>query len=98
MILYIIIGVLSLLNIILGFATFNLLKKQEKAEDILLEYMKYLDSLSRTIEISDKKIKEIDHKQSFESDDEIGFFFKAIKQIQEILNEFKVIRITNDSN
>jgi hypothetical protein len=98
MILYIIIGVLSLLSIILGFTTFNLLRKQEKAEDILLEYIKYLDSLSRTIEISDKKIKEIDYKQSFESDDEVGFFFKTIKQIQEILNEFKVIRITNDSN
>jgi hypothetical protein len=98
MILYIIIGVLSLLSIILGFTTFNLLKKQEKAEDILLEYMKYLDSLSRTIEISDKKIKEIDYKQTFESDDEVGFFFQAIKQIQEILNEFKVTRITDDSN
>jgi hypothetical protein len=98
MILYIIIGLLTLLSIILGFTTFNLLKKQEKAEDILIEYMTYLDNLSRIVEVSDKKIREIDHKQSFESDDEIGFFFKSIKQIQEILNEFKVIRITNDSN
>ena len=98
MILYIIIGLLTLLSIILGFTTFNLLKKQEKAEDILIEYMTYLDNLSRMVEVSDKKIREIDHKQSFESDDEIGFFFKSIKQIQEILNEFKVIRITNDSN
>jgi hypothetical protein len=98
MILYIVIGLLTLLSIILGFTTFNLLKKQEKAEDILIEYMTYLDNLSRIVEVSDKKIREIDHKQSFESDDEIGFFFKSIKQIQEILNEFKVIRITNDSN
>ena len=98
MILYIVIGLLTLLSIILGFTTFNLLKKQEKTEDILIEYMTYLDNLSRIVEVSDKKIREIDHKQSFESDDEIGFFFKSIKQIQEILNEFKVIRITNDSN
>ena len=98
MILYIVIGLLTLLSIILGFTTFNLLKKQEKAEDILIEYMTYLDNLSRIVEVSDKKIREIDHKQSFESDDEIGFFFKSIKQIQDILNEFKVIRITNDSN
>ena len=98
MILYIVIGLLTLLSIILGFTTFNLLKKQEKAEHILIEYMTYLDNLSRIVEVSDKKIREIDHKQSFESGDEIGFFFKSIKQIQEILNEFKVIRITNDSN
>ena len=43
--------------------------------------------------ITDKKLKEIDNKGSFESDDKIGFFFKAIKHIQDILNDFKVIRI-----
>ena len=92
MILYIVIAVLSLLVIFFGFTTFNLMRKQEKAEDILITYMQYLDNLSRTIEISDKKLKEIDHKGTFKSDDEIGFFFEAVKQIQDILNEFKVIR------
>jgi hypothetical protein len=92
MIVYIVIAVLSLLVIFLGFTTFNLMRKQEKAEDILVTYMQYLDNLSRTIEISDKKLKEIDHKGTFKSDDEIGFFFEAVKQIQDILNEFKVIR------
>lgn len=92
MILYIVIAVLSLLVIFLGFTTFNLMRKQEKAEDILVTYMQYLDNLSRTIEISDKKLKELDHKGTFKSDDEVGFFFEAVKQIQDILNEFKVIR------
>jgi len=92
MIVYIVIAVLSLLVIFLGFTTFNLMRKQEKAEDILVTYMQYLDNLSRTIEISDKKLKEIDYKGTFKSDDEIGFFFEAVKQIQDILNEFKVIR------
>jgi len=71
----------------------NLSRKQEKAEDILISYMEYLDRLSRVIEISDKTLNEIDHKGSFKSDDEIGFFFKSIQQIQDILNEFKVLRI-----
>lgn len=92
MILYIVIAVLSLLVIFLGFTTFNLMRKQEKAEDILVTYMQYLDNLSRTIEISDKKLKELDYKGTFKSDDEVGFFFEAVKQIQDILNEFKVIR------
>jgi hypothetical protein len=84
---------LVILVIILGVAVFNLSRKQEKAEDILISYMEYLDRLSRVIEISDKTLKELDHKGSFKSDDEIGFFFKSIQQIQDILNEFKVLRI-----
>ena len=84
--------VLSVLVVILGFTTFNLLRKNEKQEDIVAGYLAYLDRLSRTIEISDKKLKELDHKGTFKSDDEVGFFFESIKQIQDILNEFKVIR------
>ena len=89
----ILISALSILVIILGFSTWNLMKKQEKSEDVLMGYLEYLDKLSKIIEITDLKLKEIDHKGSFEADDEIGFFFKSIKQIQEILNDFKVIRI-----
>ena len=85
--------ILGVLVFILGFTTFNLLKKQEVAEDILISYMNYLDSISKVIEISDKKLKEIDHKGTFKSDDEVGFFFKSITQIQEILNDFKIMRM-----
>jgi|TARA_R110001606_G_scaffold396976_1_gene572251 hypothetical protein len=85
--------ILSVLVVILGFTTFNLLRKNEKQEDILSEYLKYLDNLSRTIEISEKKLKEIDNKGTFSSDDEVGFFFKSIQGIQEILNDFQVKRL-----
>jgi uncharacterized membrane protein YukC len=51
--------VLAILVVILGFTTFNLLKKNEKQEDIVAGYLAYLDRLSRTIEISDKKLKRI---------------------------------------
>lgn len=86
----IVISILSLIVLILGFTTWNLLKKNEKAEDILVGYLNYLDKISRVIEVADKKVKKIDIKGSFESDDEIGFFFKQIKQIQEILNDFRL--------
>jgi hypothetical protein len=86
--------ILSLvLTVILGFTTWNLLKKQEKSEDILMTYLEYLDKVSKAIEISDIKLKELDNKGTFDSDDEVGFFFKSIKQIQEILNDFKVVRV-----
>ena len=76
--------------VVLGFTTFNLLKKNERQEDILAGYMEYLNKISGLIEFSDKKLKEVDHKGSFESDDEVGFFFQEIKQIQETLNAFKI--------
>tara|TARA_B100001094_G_scaffold332658_1_gene405714 strand:+ start:1352 stop:1636 length:285 start_codon:yes stop_codon:yes gene_type:complete len=82
--------VLSVLVIIFGFTTFNLLRKNERAEDIVVGYLDYLDKISRVIEISDEKVKKIDIKGSFKSDDEIGFFFEQIKNIQEVLNDFKL--------
>jgi hypothetical protein len=82
--------ILGLMVVVLGFTTFNLLKKNEQQEDILAGYMEYLSKISGVIEFSDKKLKEVDHKGSFESDDEVGFFFQEIKQIQETLNAFKI--------
>jgi hypothetical protein len=82
--------ILSLLVVILGYTTFNLLRKNEKQEDILIGYMSYLNKISDIIEMSDKKIKEVDARESFKSDDEVGFFFESIKQIQSILNQFNI--------
>ena len=69
------------------------MKKQEKSEDILLGYMEYLDKFSRVIEISNKKLKEVDNRGIFEKDDDVGVIFDSILQIQEILNEFTVKKI-----
>ena len=84
---------LSIIVVILAFTTINLLKKNEKQEDILLGYLKYLDNISRVIEVSDEKIKKTDIKGSFEGDDEVGHFFQTIKQIQEVLNDFNIKKI-----
>ena len=90
MIATVIISVLAVLVVILGFTTYNLLKKNEKQEDIVAGYLAYLDSLSRTIEISNKKLKELDRGGVFEKDDEVGVIFQSILKIQEILNEFNI--------
>jgi hypothetical protein len=85
-----IITVLSVIVVLLGFTTFNLMRKNEKQEDILVEYMKYLNKLTTAIEESDKRLKVIDEKGLFSSDDEIGWFFKEIQKLQMILNEFRI--------
>ena len=86
----IVITLLVLVILVLLFTTWNLLRKNESSEDIVVGYLTYLDQISRVIEASDEKLKKIDIKGSFSSDDEVGFFFKQIKQIQDILNEFKL--------
>jgi len=85
---------LSILVVTLGFTTYNLLKKNEKQEDILAGYMTYLNKISDTIEMSEKKMMEVDAKGSFKSDDEVGFFFEQIKTIQTALNSFVIKNIT----
>tara|TARA_R110000803_G_scaffold95287_1_gene163113 strand:- start:2592 stop:2867 length:276 start_codon:yes stop_codon:yes gene_type:complete len=85
--------ILSIMVVILGFTTFNLLKKTETAEDIVLNYLLYLDKISKVIDISDKRLKKIDAKGTFKSDDEVGFFFEEIKQIQDILNDFNMKKL-----
>ena len=86
----ILISILSALSIVLGFAVFNLMKKNEQQEDILVEYMKYLNKISKAIEVSDARLKKLDAQGRFKSDDEIGFFFKTVMIIQDLLNKFKI--------
>jgi len=86
----IIISFLILVAGVLSYTTYNLLKKNEKQEDILASYLIYMDQLSKIIEHSSERLKKIDNKGTFESDDEIGWFFEQIKVIQERLNNFKL--------
>ncbi len=85
-----IIGILVLIIIICLFIIRNMLVKYEVQENILASYLGYLNKISGIIEFSDEKLKQIDSKGSFESDDEIGWFFQQIKNIQGILNEFQI--------
>ena len=68
----------------------NLLRKNERLEDIAVKQNEYINSISTVIKESDKKLAEIDSKGIFQSDDEIGWFFKQVKEIQEIINDFKI--------
>ena len=89
----IVISILGVLVVVLGFTTFNLLRKNEKQEDILAGYVTYLDQLSRTIELSDEKLKKIDERGIFKNDDEIGFMYQQIKELQRILSNFRIDKL-----
>lgn len=89
----IVISILGVLVVILGFTTFNLLRKNEKQEDILTGYMNYLDQFSRIIELSDEKLKKIDERGIFKNDDEIGFMYEQIRELQRILSNFRIDKL-----
>ena len=76
--------------VILGYTTFNLLRKIEKLEDIVEKYDYHLTELGKQINIADNRLKEIDLKGTFKSDDEIGWFFEQIKVIQSSISKFKI--------
>jgi len=90
MMLEIIIGILTLLVSILGYTTFNLLTKNEKAEDIIVSQQEFIDKVEEHITFSEKRLKQIDEKGMFRSDDEIGWFFKEVQKIQNKLSQFKI--------
>jgi|TARA_R110002012_G_scaffold18716_3_gene68427 ABC-type Zn uptake system ZnuABC Zn-binding protein ZnuA len=86
----IVISVLSISTLVLGFTTWNLLRKTEKQEDIIMQYDEYIKEFNKQIELADERLKKIDEKDLFKSDDEIGWFFKQIKVIQNGISRFKI--------
>jgi hypothetical protein len=87
-----IIAILSVLVVVLGFTTFNLLKKNERAEDVIISYEKHINEIDEVIQFINKRVKEIDAKGAFSSDDEVGFFFERLKLLDELLNEYRLKR------
>jgi len=65
-----------------------LVRKNNKLEQVISNQQQYIDALSVVIQNSNEMIQQLDNKGVFESDDEVGTFFKNIKEIQDILNQF----------
>ena len=89
----ILVSFLGLIIILLSYALHNLYRKNVIAEELIINYIKYLDRISRVIVASDEKLKKLDHSEMFKSDDEIGFFFESVKKIQDILNDFQIKKV-----
>ena len=71
---YIITITLGIVATFLGIVTFYALRRINTYENIIL-------NISNTIESIKLQLKVIDDKGTFESDDEVGFFFEEVKQL-----------------
>jgi len=76
---YIITVLLGIIALCMSLVTFYALKRINNYEEIIL-------NINNTIENIKHQLKIIDNKGTFESDDEVGFFFDEIKQLGNELN------------
>ena len=86
--------IFAILSIILVYFTWNLMRKVEKYEDIAQYQQNYIENISTIIGESSKRLQEVDGRGTFESDDEVGFFFNTLKEVQRVLDEFN-LNVTN---
>ena len=69
------------------------LKRINQYEGLIIEFQKI-------IEFATTKMKQVDARGHYEADDETGFFFQQLKELQELLNgifETEEAKENNDS-
>ena len=80
--------IFAILVIVLGVAIRNLLIKVEKYEDVTVSQTEYLQNISDLILDSQKHLEDLDKREVFKSDDEVGYFFEQLKKVQEELDRY----------
>jgi len=87
MIVFLIIVIFLFLIVIgaLSYLVYNMYRKNEI-------YETYIESFAATIENILAELKSIDSKGSFQADDEVGFFFSALKRLLQKLSDFRTLR------
>ena len=79
----IIVGISVVINIILLIGVRNLLKQNEQLEDRLI---KTTNDTIQSVGTALDKMRELDNRQVFEKDDEVGVTFSELKKLVENLN------------
>lgn len=68
--------------------SFLLIRRNNALEKAITQQREYIDAISIIINNSNEKLKELDNLGAFEADDEVGTFFKNLREIQTIINDF----------
>ena len=88
--------ILGFICLVFSYIIYNLTRKVEILEERTEFYETFINGVGNKIEDTQRKLKELDVKGSFEADDEIGFFFKYVKELQKEIGNF--IGITSGEN
>jgi DNA-binding ferritin-like protein len=84
----IVLAVFSILIPVMSYIIFNLLRKIEKYEDMVNESEEFIESEITRNEALLEALRQIDNRQMFEKDDEVGSIFY---QIKETIERFKQV-------
>ena len=82
-----IVYVLSSIVAILLYVSINTFRKLERSDDTVLQLLDRHNALKTRIAETIVYMKEIDSKGGFESDDEVGTVFDALKKELELLED-----------
>ncbi len=80
-----------LISIISSVLLFYALKRINQYESIILQFQ-------QIVSFATEKMKLVDEKGHYESDDETSFFFEQLKELQLILNDIFEIENTGENN
>ena len=78
---------LILIILSLSYICYNLFRKNEMYEDTIEEYDKWFSEFDTSVKDSEARLSEIDNKGTFEADDEVGFFFDYLKELNKGLSD-----------
>jgi ATP-dependent exoDNAse (exonuclease V) beta subunit len=67
-------GLFFAVSLVLGYATWNLSQK-------VVFYEEWYEQIATRIEENKSQLERLDRIGAFESDDEVGFFFKSLKRL-----------------
>jgi hypothetical protein len=73
---------------IFGYIIWNLNNKVAKLEQIATKQKVVIDSVAAIVEESNKQLSQVELTDAFKSDDQIGFFFRNLQNIQDSLNHY----------
>ena len=73
---------------IFGYIIWNLNQKVTKLEQIATKQKIIIDSVAAIVEESNKQLHQVDLTESFKADDQIGFFFRNLQNIQDSLSHY----------
>lgn len=88
--------ILGVVILILIYIIRNLYKQREQLETVVYELIDTLDDVNNNIDLALKNMQDIDNRQVFEKDDEVGTTFYILKNtvenleqtVYEIIDEF----------
>ena len=73
--------ILILITLCMSYITYNLFRKNETYEDTIELYQNWIEQFDEAVKDTDTKLNAIDNKGTFKSDDEVGFFFDYLKEL-----------------